>query len=41
MSIQRIIEDYYAELQKAFKTGKINFDNLHLDNNVSVIGPNE
>jgi hypothetical protein len=40
-NVKDIINSYYEELQKGFKTGKLNFDKLNLAPNVSIIGPNE
>ena len=39
--LKMIIHDYYTEVQKSFKTGKLDFSKLHFDENISVIGPNE
>jgi hypothetical protein len=40
-NVKKIISDYYNELQHAFNKGTIDFTKLHLDEKVSVIGPNE
>lgn len=38
---QEVISDYYTELQKAFRIKKLDFNKLHLDEQVRIIGPNE
>ena len=40
-NIKKIVESYYNELGQAFKSGVINFANLNLDDQVSVIAPTE
>ncbi len=40
-NVKSIAADYYSEMQRAFKSGTINFANLHLDDNIRMIGPNE
>jgi hypothetical protein len=39
--LKGIINNYYSELQQAFKTGTIHFEKLHLDDHVKVIAPTE
>ncbi len=41
MNMKEIIYDYYQEIQKAFKTKQLDCSNLHLANDICVIGPNE
>lgn len=38
---KEIILAYYVELQKGFRTKKLDATKLHLDDNVKVIAPNE
>lgn len=41
MDVRSIIESYYSEITRGFKTGNLDVAKLHLAETVSIIGPDE
>jgi hypothetical protein len=37
----KIVSDYYSEMQRGFRNGKLDFKRMHLSDDIAVIGPNE
>ena len=37
----KIVTDYYNEMQRGFRNGKLDFKRMHLSDDIAVIGPNE
>ncbi|HSW87202.1 MAG TPA: nuclear transport factor 2 family protein [Rhabdochlamydiaceae bacterium] len=40
-SVEEIVQDYYTDMQQAFKTGKLNLNKLHLAEDILFLRPDK